>query len=125
MLQMLKDKTSVVEDAERLSFLMSYVFAWNWLQQNINTQYQEEVLSSFCKGPQAFLMQMLLQSNSTAEFIQAYIQYWQQYRGEAQLQQRNLLQLLQLLLMVEMGMLLAIYSQFLLLEYRLLEEISD
>ena len=60
MLQMLKDKTSVAEDAERLSFLMSYVFAWNWLQQNINAQYQAEVLSSFCKGPQAFLMEMLL-----------------------------------------------------------------
>ena len=74
---------------------MSYVFAWNWLQQNINAQYQAEVLSSFCKGPQAFLMEMLLQSNSTAEFIQAYIQYWQQYQGEAQLQQQNLLQLLQ------------------------------
>jgi hypothetical protein len=74
---------------------MSYVFAWNWLQQNINAQYQAEVLSSFCKGPQAFLMEMLLQSNSTAEFIQAYIEYWQQYRGEAQLQQQNLLQLLQ------------------------------
>ena len=53
MLQMLKDKTSVAEDVERLSFLMSYVYAWHWLQQNINRQYQEEVLSSFCKGPQA------------------------------------------------------------------------
>ncbi len=95
MLKLLKNKSSTVEDAERLSFLMSYVFAWNWLQQNINTQYQVEVLSSFCKGPQAFLMEMLLQSNSASEFIQAYIQYWQQYQGEAQLQQQNLLQLLQ------------------------------
>ncbi len=95
MLRMLDEKTSAGEDAGRLSFLMSYVFAWNWLQQNINAQYQAEVLSSFCKGPQAFLMEMLLQSNSTAEFIQAYIEYWQQYRGEAQLQQQNLLQLLQ------------------------------
>ena len=95
MLKLLKNKTSTVEDAERLSFLMSYVFAWNWLQQNINAQYQAEVLSSFCKGPQAFLMEMLLQSNSTAEFIRAYIQYWQQYQGDAQLQQQNLLQLLQ------------------------------
>ena len=95
MLRMLDEKTSAGEDAGRLGFLMSYVFAWNWLQQNINAQYQAEVLSSFCKGPQAFLMEMLLQSNNTADFIQAYIQYWQQYRGEAQLQQQNLLQLLQ------------------------------
>jgi hypothetical protein len=96
MLRMIEEKTSAGDDAAKLSFLMSYVFAWNWLQQNINVQYQAEVLSSFCKGPQAFLMEMLLQSNSTAEFIQAYIQYWQQYQGEAQLQQHNLLQLLQL-----------------------------
>ena len=95
MLRMLDEKTSAGEAAARLSFLMSYVFAWNWLQQNINTQYQAEVLSSFCKGPQAFLMEMLLHSNSTAEFIRAYIQYWQQYHGEAQVQQQNLLQLLQ------------------------------
>jgi hypothetical protein len=95
MSRMLDEKTSAGEDAARLSFLMSYVFAWHWLQQNINAQYQAEVLSSFCKGPQAFLMEMLLQSNSTAEFIRAYIQYWQQYQGEAQVQQQNLLQLLQ------------------------------
>jgi hypothetical protein len=95
MLQMLKAKSSAGEDAEALSFLMSYVFAWSWLQKNVNTQYQSEVLSSFCKGAQAFLMQMLLQSNSAAEFIQAYIRYWQQYQGEAQVQQRNLLLLLQ------------------------------
>ncbi|MBT8120547.1 MAG: hypothetical protein KJN89_12615 [Gammaproteobacteria bacterium] len=95
MLQMLEEKTSAGEDAARLSFFMSYIFAWHWLQQNINAKYQAEVLSSFCKGPQAFLMEMLLQSDSTAEFVRAYIQYWQQYQGEAQVQQQNLLQLLQ------------------------------
>ena len=94
MLQMLRDKSSAGEDAEQLSFFVSYIFVWNWLQQNVHTQYQAEVLSSFCKGPQAFLMEMLLQSNSTAEFIQAYIQYWQQYQGEAQVQRNNFLQLL-------------------------------
>ena len=96
MLHMLEDKSSAAENAGQLSFLMSYVYAWHWLQQNINTQYQAEVLKSFCKGAQAFLMEMLLQSKSRAEFIQSYIRYWQQYHGEAQLQQQNLLQLLQL-----------------------------
>ena len=95
MLRLLKNKSVALDEAERLSFFMSYIFAWHWLQQNINTQYQAEVLSSFCKGPQAFLMEMLLQSNSTAEFIKTYIRHWQQYQGEAQLQQQNLLQLLQ------------------------------
>jgi hypothetical protein len=96
MLQMLKANSLADENAGRLSFLLSYVYAWHWLQQNINTRYQAEVLSSFCKGAQAFLMEMLLQSNSSTEFIRAYINYWKQYQGEPQLQQQNLLQLLQL-----------------------------
>ncbi len=95
MLSMLQQKSNVGTEAERLSFLMSYVYAWNWLQQNLHVAYQTEILAVFCKGPQAFLMDMLLQSSSTAEFIQAYIHYWQNYQGEAQLQQHNLLELLQ------------------------------
>ncbi len=95
MLQMLKQQPMTVGNAERLSFLMSYVFAWHWLQQNVNTSYQAEVLRSFCKGSQAFLMEMMLGSDSAADFIQAYIRYWQKYQGAAQLQQQNLLQLLQ------------------------------
>lgn len=96
MLRMLKANSLADKNAGRLSFLLSYVYAWHWLQQNINTRYQAEVLSSFCKGAQAFLMEMLLQSNSSTEFIRAYIDYWQQYQDEPQLQQQNLLQLLQL-----------------------------
>ncbi len=94
MQRLLEDKISA-EDAEKLGFLMSYVFAWHWLQKNVNTKYQAEVLKSFCKGAQDFLMEMLLQSNSAEEFILSYIRYWQQYQGEAQLQQQNLLQMLQ------------------------------
>lgn len=95
MAQMLKDKSSADEDVEKTSFLMSYIFAWCWLQQNVNTRYQADVLSSFSKGAQAFLMEMLLQSKTVAEFIQSYIRYWQNYQGETQLQQQNLLQMLQ------------------------------
>ena len=95
MAQMLKDKSSADEDVEKTSFLMSYIFAWCWLQQNVNTRYQADVLSSFSKGAQAFLMEMLLQSKTVAEFIQSYIRYWQSYQGETQLQQQNLLQMLQ------------------------------
>ncbi|MBE9560648.1 MAG: hypothetical protein IMF15_07650 [Proteobacteria bacterium] len=95
MVQMLKDKSSAGEDVEKTSFLMSYIFAWCWLQQNVNTRYQADVLSSFSKGAQAFLMEMLLQSKTVVEFIQSYIRYWQGYQGETQLQQQNLLQMLQ------------------------------
>ena len=95
MLSMLTAKTNVPNEAENLSFLMTYVYAWNWLQQNTHTDFQAEVLAAFAKGPQAFLMNIMLQSRSTAEFIKFYIQYWQTYSGEPQLQQHQLLQLTQ------------------------------
>ncbi len=74
---------------------MTYVYAWNWLQQNCHVDYQHAVLDAFMKGPQAFLMQMLLQSHNTAEFIRSYIHHWQSYQGKPQLQQQQLFQLLQ------------------------------
>ena len=95
MLQILKDKVTVSDDAENLSFLMTYVYVWNWLQINVHIDYQEEVLKSFSKGAQAFLMQMLLQCNSMAEFIRAYISHWTDYQGAPQLQHNQLITLLQ------------------------------
>ena len=91
----LSTRSSAKDDAQNLSFLMSYVYAWNWLQQNVHSDYQAEVLSSFARGPQSFLMDMMLCSNSTAEFIQSYISHWQKYQGQALLQQLQILQLLE------------------------------
>jgi hypothetical protein len=95
MVDLLKTKTSIGEQAEKLGFLMSYVYAWHWLQQNIHTDYQARVLSAFTRGAQAFLIEMLLQADSAHEFILRYTDHWQNYQGQAQLQQHNLLFLLQ------------------------------
>jgi len=96
MLAMLKGSAALADsDAEKLGFLMTYVYAWHWLQQNVHVDYQSEVLATFAKGPQAFLMQMILQSGTAGEFILAYIDHWQHYQGAAQLQHQQLLQLLQ------------------------------
>lgn len=95
MLQMLKNSSHSPAEAEQLNFMMSYVYAWHWLRQNVNTQYQSEVLASFGKGAQAFLMDMLLNSESAKNFTAAYIEYWQQYQGQPQLQQHNCLTLVQ------------------------------
>ncbi len=92
MLNLLKPHSS---DAHELSFIMTYVYAFNWLQQNVHRQYQSEVLSAFANGPQAFLMQIILQSENTIEFIAAYIEYWEKFQGTPQLQQQQILQLLQ------------------------------
>ena len=95
MRQLLNDKTSAGDDAVQLSFVMSYVYAWSWLQRNINTEYQAEVLATFTKGAQAFLMEMLLNSSSVSEFIEAYINHWVDFQGQSQLQQQHCLDLLQ------------------------------
>ena len=94
MLSLLQTKSSAVGDAEQLSFLMSYVYAWHWLQRNINVAYQQEVLKTFSKGAQAFLMQLLLESDSAEDFIRRYIDYWLQFQGQTQLQQQYCMQLL-------------------------------
>ena len=99
MLQMLRRNlpslSSSETDAESLSFLMTYIYAWNWLQQNVHADYQAEVLAAFASGPQAFLMNMLLQSSSTAEFIRLYVNYWLSYQGAPQLQHQQFTRLLQ------------------------------
>lgn len=95
MQNILQAKLPNASHAKQLSFLMTYIYAWNWLQQNLHQDFHQEVLTAFSKGPQAFLMRLMLRSQSTVEFIQHYIQYWQNYTGEEQLQQQQLLQLLQ------------------------------
>ena len=87
MLNMLQTRSSAAEeDVGQLSFLMSYVYAWHWLQHSVHIDFQQQVLASFAKGKQAFLMQMLLASQSAREFIHAYIHYWQAYRVESGVQ---------------------------------------
>ena len=95
MFSMLNSRSIDETEAKNLSFLMTYVYAWNWLQQNVHSDYQSEVLTAFARGPQAFLMNMLLESKSTSEFIRDYLDYWQHYQGQAQLQQQQVMQLLQ------------------------------
>ncbi len=81
-------------DADNLSFLMTYLYAYHWLQHNVHNDYQQAVLTAFSKGPQAFLMQLLLQSDSSRDFVSGYMDYWSAYQGEPQLQQHQLQQLL-------------------------------
>ncbi|MBE9563609.1 MAG: hypothetical protein IMF17_00085 [Proteobacteria bacterium] len=95
MLSLLQAKSNSVAEAENLSFLMSYVYAWHWLQQNVHIDYQQQVLSSFLKGKQAFLIQMLLSAEDKQSFIRAYIEYWLSYKDAPQRQQKQIVQLLE------------------------------
>ncbi len=95
MLTLLQRRSTGRDNAENLSFLMSYIYVWYWLQHTIPETFQQKVLAPFGRGKQAFLMDMLLQSNSACVFISSYIQYWRNYNGQAQRQQQQLLQLLE------------------------------
>ncbi len=83
------------DDVSLLSFLMTYVYIWHWLQHNVDKRFQQGVLAAFSKGPQAFLMELLLNSSTATDFILGYITYWKNYSADAQLQQHNLYQLLE------------------------------
>jgi len=76
MRETLRSNMKTAADAENLHFLMAYVYAWHWLQQNVHIDYQRRVLTPFLKGKQAFLMQMLLDAEDAHAFIRAYVDYW-------------------------------------------------
>jgi len=95
MLDLLRSKSTADTNSKALSFLMSYVYAWYWLQLNIHSNLRTEVLASFTKGAQAFLINMLLESDSIEQFIETYIDYWLQYQEKSQPQQLYCLQLLE------------------------------
>ncbi|HEB81378.1 MAG TPA: hypothetical protein ENJ11_00790 [Gammaproteobacteria bacterium] len=94
MLALLQKRGWPPAQAQSLAFVLAWVYAWQWLQRNVHADYQAEVLASFQKGAQGFLIDMLLQSDSRSGFIRAYIDYWKAYNGKPQQPQQYLLSLL-------------------------------
>lgn len=78
MLEMLVDQA----DAAELSFPLTYLYAFHWLQHNVHEHYRARVLETF-RGPKfAFLMDLLL-SDSADEFVLGYINHWHIKQTEA------------------------------------------
>ena len=63
------------EDANELSFPMSYLYAWFWLRHNVHINYMSQVLDTFRGVKFGFLMDLLL-SDTHEQFIEGYIQYF-------------------------------------------------
>jgi len=82
------------EFAAELAFPLSYLHALHWLHENIHIDYREAVLGAFTRGRQAFLINMLLEADDARAFIEAYVGYWLNYRGEGPQQQQQLMRLL-------------------------------
>lgn len=71
MLSMLQGQPQAAE----LSFPMTYLYAFHWLQHNVHENYRAQALESF-RGPKfAFLMELLL-STSAEAFVRGYVEHW-------------------------------------------------
>ena len=80
-------------DAPDLSFLLSYLYAFHWVQRNVHPDYREQLLATFQAPARRWLMDLLL-SDSGDAFIQGYIDHWLQAGPAGPAQQDQLLRLL-------------------------------
>ena len=80
-------------DAADLSFLLSYLHAFHWMQHNVHADYRERVLDTFRAPARRWLMDLLL-SDSADAFITGYIDHWLGAGPGGPAQQGQLLRLL-------------------------------
>jgi len=81
-------------EAADLSFLLTYVYAWHWLQQHVAVEYQPALLAPFKGAARAFLMDLLEVSESADDFVRAYIDHWLAAAGPGPAQREQLFRLL-------------------------------
>lgn len=93
MQEMLSKAGVEAQEADELSFSMSYLYAWHWLQHNVHERYREQLLESFRGGKFSFLMDLLLGDSGVA-FVHGYLKYWADYTGPALKQLHEFQQLL-------------------------------
>jgi len=82
--------------SDDLSFLLSYLYAFFWLQHNVEPNYRSHLLSAFNNSPRAFLMELLESSTTGEEFVRGYINHWIAAPAESPVQRQQLLRLLAL-----------------------------
>ena len=80
-------------DAAELTFPMSYLYAFHWLQHNVHANYREKLLEPFRGKKFGFLMDLLL-LDSAAAFVQGYVMHWLNNSATGMKQEQECLQLL-------------------------------
>ncbi len=83
-------------DADKLSFLFSYLYAWHWLRSQVDERYHGALLAAFKGSSRAFLMDLLEMSPTPEAFVSGYIYHWTSIQGQLPRQGRDLLELIQL-----------------------------
>jgi hypothetical protein len=82
------------QQAADLAFLMTYLHAWHWLRQHVPEEYRPSLLAAFKGGSRAFLMELLEDSATAADFIRGYVDHWLTTPGPGPAQREQLLRLL-------------------------------
>ncbi|HHJ18959.1 MAG TPA: hypothetical protein ENJ84_03875 [Gammaproteobacteria bacterium] len=90
MATLLKDQ----KDVGNLTFLMSYLYIYHWLNHNVPDDYRGLVLKTFRSESKRFLMDLLEYSDDGRAFIQGYIQHWVESPNSTMIQRAQLLALL-------------------------------
>ena len=83
------------QDAERLSFPLSYLYAFHWLRRDIpDSAYRRAVLSAFKGSKRAFLMDLLADSADARGFVGGYVEQLSSAESDTSVQRHQLLKLL-------------------------------
>ena len=82
-------------DAEELSFLLSYVHAFEWLRRDVHPRYRAAVVAPFRTASRAFLMDLLIDARNAAGFIRAYVDHMVGTADEALRERQQVMRLLQ------------------------------
>jgi hypothetical protein len=81
-------------DAQDLTFLLTYLYAFHWLRENVHEAYRQAVLSPFRGPSRAFLMDLLEQSPDASAFVRGYLRHWLDAPADSPVQREQLLRLL-------------------------------
>lgn len=81
-------------DADDLAFLLSYVYAFEWLRREVHHGYHADVVAPFRKGPRAFLMDLLVRSEDATGLVRAYADHMLREPDESLRERQQVLRLL-------------------------------
>ncbi len=62
-------------DRDDLTFLLTYLYAFHWMQHDVHVDYREQVLATFTNPARRWLMDLLLVDEAD-DFIRGYIDHW-------------------------------------------------
>jgi hypothetical protein len=61
-------------DADDLAFLLSYVYAFEWLRREVHPHYRPQVVAPFRTGGRGFLMDLLVDAEDPAGFVRSFVE---------------------------------------------------